>query len=463
MPKDPRSAASGRLTIEELQAQIESGQIDTVIAATVDLQGRLMGKRVSGRYFMDSVAKQGVHACSYLWAMDVENNLLPGFALTSWRTGYQDMLAVLDFSTIRRVPWLEATAVILCDLLTEHGETVEVYPRQILRRQLEKASALGYRVKTASELEFFVFRESYEEAAEKSYHDLTPWGHYIEDYHILQGTKLEWLLRQIRNGMEQADIPVEYSKGEWGHGQSEINLRYAEALEMADRHVLYKNGAKEIAALNNVSLTFMAKWSEAQAGSSFHLHSSLWSSDDSPLFYSHGAEPFGMSDLMKYWVAGQLAMARDFSLFYAPNINSYKRYREGSFAPVKVVWGYDNRTCGLRLVGEGPSLRMESRIPGADANPYLGFAATVAAGLYGIEHRLDLAPMFSGDAYLTADVPSVPADISEAIGAMEHSATARELLGDEVIDHYLQLARCEVDSFNSVVTCWERSRNFERI
>ena len=323
---------------------------------------------------------------------------------------------------------------------------------------------LGFNPKTGSELEFYLFKDTYEQAGAKDYRNLEPYGRYIEDYHILQGTKAEWFNRLIRNGMEGAGVPVENSKGEWGFGQQEINLRFAESLEMADRHVVYKNGVKEIAALNQVAATFMAKWTMAQAGSSFHLHSSLWDvKSDKALFHSANGGPHGMSTLFQHYLAGLIALARDFSLFYAPFVNSYKRYQATSFAPTSIVWSWDNRTCGFRIIGHGPSLRVECRIPGADANPYLAFAATIAAGLHGIENKLALPPEFRGDAYTAKDLPRVPGNLTEAIDALEKSQVAREAFGDDVIEHYLHSARLERQSFDSAVTDWELRRNFERI
>ena len=452
------------LSLQQLISQVKDGQVDTVVVAISDLQGRLMGKRLTGPYFLDHV-DEGLHACDYLLAMDVDNEPLPGFKFTSWSTGYGDMHGVLDPTTIRRLPWLEKTALVLCDVQTMDGKPVEIYPRQVLRRQMERARQLGFVPKTGSELEFFLFRDTYEQAAAKGYQNLEPYGRYIEDYHIMQGTKAEWFLRQIRNGMEAAGVPVENSKGEWGFGQQEINLRYADALEMADRHVIYKNGAKEIAALNNVALTFMAKPSMAQAGSSFHLHSSFWDArSDAALFFSrNGGGPHGMSTLMQHYLAGLMAMAQEFSLFYAPYVNSYKRYQASSFAPTATVWSYDNRTCGFRIVGHGSSLRVECRIPGADANPYMAFAATIAAGLHGIENKLPLPPEYRGDAYTPTDLPRVPQNLTQAVRLLEKSRVAREAFGDEVDDHYLHAAHLELKTFDGVVTDWELRRNFERI
>jgi len=454
---------TNKRTLEQLVRQVKDGEVDTVIIAIADLQGRLMGKRLTGPYFLDHV-DEGLHACDYLLAMDIDNEPLPGFKFTNWGTGYGDMHGRPDLSTIRRLPWLEKTALILCDVETMDGRPVDVAPRSVLRRQVERANKLGFTPKTASELEFYLFKDTYEQAANARYQDLHPYGRYIEDYHIMQGTKAEWFNRLVRNGMEEAAVPVENSKGEWGFGQQEINLRYAEALEMADRHVIYKNGVKEIAALNAVAVTFMAKWSMAQAGSSFHLHSSLWDSrTDRALFHASDGEPHGMSPLFKHYLAGLIALARDFALFYAPYVNSYKRYQATSFAPTSIAWGFDNRTCGFRIVGHGSSLRVECRIPGADANPYIAFAATIAAGLYGIENKLELPPEFRGDAYTAKGVTRVPSNLTQAVAALEKSKPARAAFGDDVVEHYLHSAQLELQRFDGVVTDWELERNFERI
>jgi glutamine synthetase len=370
-----------------------------------------------------------------------------------------------DLTTLRLVPWLEKTALVLCDVYTEHGEPQVESPRWVLKRQVERARALGFEPYTASELEFYLFEETYASARAKHHHDLVTRGAYIQDYHVLQTTKDEWLIRQIRAGMDGASVPVESSKGEWGPGQHEINLRFTRAVEMADRHVIYKSGAKEIAALNGAAITFMAKWREDLAGSSFHLHSSLRTVDgDRPVFFEAGREPFGMSEIFSHYLAGQIALARDFALFFAPTINSYKRFQAASFAPTAVVWSYDNRTCGFRLVGDsGPSLRVENRMPGGDANPYLAFAVTVAAGLYGIQHKLPLPPMFEGDAYRAPDLVRIPGSLREAIACLDHSQPAREILGDTVVEHYLNAARLEQVAYDKSVTCWELDRYFERM
>jgi glutamine synthetase len=453
---------AGNLDLAQLEALVRGDEIDTVLTVFADVQGRLMGKRVVGRHFLDHVAGDGVHACAYLLTVDVDMEPLPGYRFASWATGYQDMKAVPDLSTIRRIPWLPKTALVFCDLFTEEGEPIEVSPRRILQRQVERAAKAGYRVLVASELELYLFKESFAEARAKRYHGLTPVSQYLEDYHILQTTKEEGVVRAIRNGMEGAAVPVEFSKGEWGCGQEEINLRYAEPVEMGDRHTLYKHGAKEIAHLQGSSLTFMAKYDMGAAGSSCHVHSSLWDRTGKRSLFHEKGKRFG-SALFGHWLAGQMAMARELAYFYAPYVNSYKRYQSGSFAPTRIVAGWDNRTCGFRLCGEGPAFRVENRIPGADANPYLAFAATIAAGLHGIQKKLPAPRIYEGNAYEDPKLAQVPKTLREAIAALEGSRVAREAFGDEVVEHYLHTARLEQQAFDQVVTDWELMRNFERL
>ncbi|HEX6313131.1 MAG TPA: glutamine synthetase family protein [Acidimicrobiia bacterium] len=447
-----------------LEDQIRGGEVDTVLVVFPDLQGRLLGKRVTGHFFLDHVLGDGVEACNYLLALDVDMEPLPGYRFANWEQGYGDMKARPDLATLRRVPWLEATALVMCDVVdSDTGEPVEVSPRRILQRQVERAAARGFTVMCGSELEFHLFRESYEEAAARGFADLTPHSAVNEDYHIFQTTRDEYLIRQIRNGMDGAGVPVEFSKGEAGRGQHEINLRYADPVEMADRHSIYKNGAKEIAALNGRSITFMAKYSMAETGNSCHLHSSLWSAEGTePLDHDEGA-PGHLSDPFRHYLAGLLATARELSWCFAPNVNSYKRYQPGSWAPTAIVWARDNRTCGLRIVGHGPSLRVESRIPGGDCNPYLAFAATIAGGLHGLEHGLELPAAFSGNAYEADDVPRVPATLVEAIAGLEASEVAAKAFGEDVHFHLVNTARQEWGSFNRAVTDWERRRNFEQL
>jgi glutamine synthetase len=368
-------------------------------------------------------------------------------------------------STLRMIPWLEKTALVICDVFDEEtGEPVEVAPRQILKRQIERATSAGYKVMTGSELEFYLFKDSFDEAAAKRYQDLQPHSSYIMDYHILQTTKDEYIIRKIRNDMDAAGVPVEFSKGEFGRGQQEINLRFADALEMADRHVIYKNGVKEIAALSGRAITFMAKWSMAEAGSSFHLHSSVWDEDGKDSLMWKGDGHHHMSDTFHYYLGGLMDTAHEMAWMFAPSVNSYKRYQLGSWAPTAIVWGHDNRTCGFRIVGEHKSFRVESRIPGADANPYYAFAATIAGGLHGIENKVEPPEMFKGNAYEAKDVPRVPSSLHEAIDALERSEVARKAFGDLAFEHLLNTARQEQVMFdNNVVTDWELQRYFERI
>ncbi len=452
---------AGNLDLESLAGLVASGDIDTVLVCFTDMQGRLVGKRVTGRYFLEQAADE-LHACDYLLALDMEMEPVPGFEAASWELGYGDLAIRPDLGTLRRIPWLEATALVLGDCTDLDGAELGHSPRSILKAQLARARAQGWIAKLGSELEFYVFDETFEAAHAKAYKELKTAGWYIEDYHIFQTTKQESLIRAVRNAMEGADIPVEFSKGEWGPGQAEINLRYAEALEMADRHVIYKNGVKEIAYLQGRSVTFMAKWAYELAGNSCHIHSSLWDAEsDRPLFHdTAGAD--GMSALFKHYLAGQLACAREMTLFLAPFINSYKRFQSGSFAPTKAIWSIDNRTAGYRVVGAGPALRVECRVPGADVNPYLAYSATVAAGLHGIEHQLELEPAFQGDLYQAADARAVPATLREALAELDRSEVLRAAFGDDVIEHYLHAGRWEQQQYDRRITDWELNRYFER-
>lgn len=448
------------ITLGQLRELVAGGAVDTVVTAITDMQGRLMGKRVTAQFFLDHAAEHGTHFCNYLLGTDMEMTCPPGYRLMSWEQGYGDWVALPDWATLRLVPWLEKTALVLCDAAFEDGTLVPVAPRTVLRRQVERAAAMGFTVQMASELEFYLLRETYESAHAKRYHDLQPFGWYNEDYSLLQGTKAEPLYRQIRNQMTAAGIAIEFSKGEAAPGQHEINIRYADALTSADRHALFKHGAKEIALQNGYAITFMAKPDHTWTGSSCHIHVSLWQ-DGQNAFYDPAA-PHGMSDRMRWFLGGLMACARELSLFWAPNVNSYKRYAALSWAPVHIVWGRDNRTCGFRVVGHGPSLRIENRFPGADANPYLAYAAVIAAGLYGIEQRLDPGPEYRGNGYAAAGVPRVPRTLAEAADELERSQVARAAFGDEVVEHYVNFARVEQAQYDAVVTCWERERYFER-
>jgi len=442
------------LSLDELRGAVGDGTIDTVCVAFTDMQGRLMGKRLHAEFFLEEVgAGHPVEGCNYLLGLDMEMDPQPGYAIASWERGYGDFALRPDLATLRRTPWLEGTALVLADVTWNDGSPVAPSPRQVLRAQLDRATALGYEAMFGSELEFFLFRETYAEANAKHYRDLTPSVPYILDYHLLATTYDEPLMRQIRNAMRAAGLRVETSKGEAWPGQHEINFRYADALTSADNHVVYKNGAKEIAFLNGCSITFMAKPDHASIGSSCHIHASLWRDGESAFA--------GETDVFRQFVAGQIACARELAIFFAPAINSYKRYAAGSWAPTTLAWGHDNRTCGFRVVGLGPALRVETRIPGADANPYLAFAALVAAGLHGIEHELELGPAFEGNAY-ESEVARFPSTLREAIAALEEGEMARAALGDDVVDHYLNYARTEQRLFDEAVTCYERERMFER-
>lgn len=458
----------GRLGLEELAREVEAGRIETVVTALPDLYGRLVGKRITGAFFVDEVARHGMHCCDYLLACDMEMDPTPGYAYTNWEKGYGDLHAVPDLGTLRHAAWLEQSAVVLCDAVDDaSGELVAVAPRTILKRQLARAAEQGFAAKTGSELELYLFRDGYGEARDKRYHELRPFGGYIEDYHVLSGSFAEPVLGAIRRLVDASAIPVEFSKGEWGPGQHEINLRYAPALEMADRHVLYKTAAKEIAAQQGCSITFMAKWHEALAGSSLHVHTSLWTPDDRPAF-AEAAEPLPGTALQaspsfRWFLGGLLTHARELAWCFAPTPNSYKRYKVGTFAPTRIAWSVDNRTCGFRVVGQGPSLRVECRIPGADANPYLVYAALLAAGLDGIERRLEPGPPFAGDAYRAHELPSVPTSLPEAIAELDASAFARRAFGDAVVEHLLHFARTELAAYETAVTDFERVRYFERI
>jgi glutamine synthetase len=456
--------AAGMLTFEELKREIAAGAIDTVIAAMVDLQGRLVGKRFHAEYFADS-GHEETHGCNYLLGVDIEMEPVPGYKATSWKLGYGDFTLKPDMATLRRVPWLPGTALVICDVVDHHThEDVPHSPRAMLKKQLGRLEAMKLKAYAASELEFFLFDDSYESANHKGYRNLKTAGHYIEDYHILQTTKDEVVMRALRNGLQGAGIPVENSKGEWGPGQEEINVRYAEALEMADRHAIIKNGAKEIAYGLGKAITFMAKWDYGMAGSSCHVHQSLWSRDgNSPLFFDK-ADDHGMSATMKQYLAGQLEHAREITYFLAPYINSYKRFMAGTFAPTRAVWSFDNRTAGYRVCGAGTkAIRVECRVGGADLNPYLAFAALIAAGLDGMENKMNLEPAFSGDAYDTSKkLREVPKTLREATSLLDGSKFLRAAMGDDVIDHYVHTAEWEQFEFDRRITDLELKRGFER-
>ncbi len=459
------SPPRGMIDPETLKKMVANEEIETVLTVFPDLYGRLMGKRITGAFFVDDVLGSEVHACDYLLACDMEMDPAPGYAFTSWQAGYGDFALRPDLNTLRLASWLDKTAIVLCDLHHEKdGKLIDVAPRSILRKQVERAAGLGYVAMGGSELELYVFRDTYEEAARKQYIDLQPYGHYIEDYHILQGTKEEFVIGAIRQHMDRSGIPIEFSKGEWGPGQQEINLRYADFLEMADRHVLYKHAAKEIAYQKECSISFMAKWEQAYAGSSMHVHASLWDKSGIDSLFP-GDEQLGavhVSTLFRWFLGGWIKHLREIFVFYAPYPTSYKRFVGGSFAPTAIAWSHDNRTAAFRIIGHGPSLRIECRAPGADANPYLAFAATLAAGLDGIENQIEPPDSYDGDAYTATELPQVPKSLNEAIAELEKSKWAKKTFGESVIGHYLHFFKTEQRKFDEVVTSWERQRYFER-
>lgn len=448
---------SGTLTLQQLTDLAASGTVDTVIIALTDMQGRLQGKRCSARYFLEEVAPHRAEGCNYLLAVDVDMRTVEGYDMASWERGYGDFVMRPDLSTLRLLPWHPATALVLCDLEWDDGSPVEASPRQVLLRQTERLAQRGLTAMVGTELEFIVFEDSFESAWAKGYRDLTPANRYNVDYSIVGTSRIEPLLRRLRNDMTGAGLYVESAKGECNLGQHEIAFRYADALTTCDNHSIYKTGAKEIAAQEGVSLTFMAKWDEKE-GNSCHIHISLRSADGEPVMDDDGR----FSPLMEHFLAGLLACTRDFTYFFAPNINSYKRFVEGSFAPTAIAWGRDNRTCALRVVGHGPSLRVEHRVPGGDVNPYLAVAALIAAGLHGVENELPLEDEFIGNAYASGR-PRVPASLRDAAELLSVSDVANAAFGKAVVQHYLNAARVELDQFAAAVTDWERFRGFERL
>ncbi|MEV4801147.1 glutamine synthetase family protein [Nonomuraea sp. NPDC049421] len=452
-------ASSGFLSVTELRDDFAAGRIDTVLLAIADMQGRLQGKRLSARYFLDEVLQHGSEGCNYLLAVDVDMNTVPGYAMSSWERGYGDFVMKPDLSTLRRVPWHEGTALVMADLAWEGGAEVTASPRQILRRQLARLQERGLAAYVGTELEFVIYDDTYEDAWRRAYRDLTPANLYNVDYSLLGTGRVEKLLRRIRREMEGAGLYVESAKGECNLGQHEIAFRYAEALATCDNHVIYKTGAKEIAAQEGRSITFMAKPNQRE-GNSCHIHISLRSVDGDPVMAGEG--PYGLSQLGAGFVAGQLAAMRELTLLYAPNINSYKRFVPGSFAPTALKWGVDNRTCSLRLVGHGQSLRVENRVPGGDVNPYLAVAGLIAAGLHGIDAELPLEDPYAGNAY-TSGAERVPATLREALTVFEGSKLAKEAFGEDVVEHYANNARVELAAFDAAVTDWEMFRGFERM
>jgi glutamine synthetase len=442
------------MTLDELRKAVDEGTVDTVLLVFADMQGRLQGKRLVGSHFVHEVIEHGAEACNYLLAVDVEMNTVAGYAMSSWETGYGDFEMRPDFATLRPVSWVPGTAMCMADLHWHDGSPVVASPRQVLKAQLDRFTERGWSALAATELEFIVFRDTYEDAWHKGYRDLVPGNLYNVDYSILGTTRLEPLLGRIRREMAASDLPVENSKGECNFGQHEVNFRYTDAVGACDLHTIYKNAAKEIASQEGMSISFMAKYDERE-GNSCHIHLSLRAQDDSAVFADDTV-------MFESFLAGQLGTLQELTLFLAPNINSYKRFQAGSFAPTAVAWGRDNRTCAFRVIGHGPSLRIECRVPGGDVNPYLALAAMIAGGLHGVDERLELEPMLAGNAY-TADKPHVPATLRHARELFAASDVARDAFGEEVVAHYLNNADVELAAFDAAVTDWERVRGFERL
>ena len=453
------AARTGMLTTDQLNELIDDGKIDTVIVAFTDMQGRLVGKRTSARLFREEISSHGAECCNYLLAVDVEMNTVDGYRISSWEKGYGDMAMIPDLSTLRLVPWLPGTALVMADLTWLDERPVDPAPREILKKQISRLTQQGLVAYVGTELEFIVFDNSYRDAWSKGYVGLTPASDYNIDYALLASTRMEPLLRDIRLSMEGAGLYCEGVKGECNFGQQEIAFRYEDALTTCDNHSIYKNGAKEIADKHGKALTFMAKFNERE-GNSCHIHISFRGTDGSAVF-ADDADTLGMSKMFRHFLAGQLKTMRELTLFFAPNINSYKRFVDGSFAPTAVAWGLDNRTCSLRVVGHGLGMRVENRVPGGDVNQYLATAALIAGGLYGIEHELELEPMFEGNAY-GSDAPRVPTTLREAAELFGKSEIAREAFGADVVEHYLNNARIEVQAYDAAITDWERVRGFER-
>ncbi|MEO6955489.1 MAG: glutamine synthetase family protein [Antricoccus sp.] len=447
------------ISIEDLTPRIESGEIDTVLVVFTDMQGRLLGKRLHGRYFLDTVVGHGTEGCNYLLTVDADMNTVDGYAISSWERGYGDMVFAPDMSTLRLTPWLPGTAMVQCDLTWMDGAPVRPSPRQILDAQRQRLAKKDHLAYSGTELEFIVFEDTYEEAWSNRYQNLKPSNQYNVDYSILGGSRVEPLLRDIRNHMYAAGMTVEGTKGECNYGQHETTFLFDEVIKTADNHSVYKNGAKEIASLHGKALTFMAKYNELE-GNSCHIHLSLRGTDGSLVFADDEAE-YGHSVMFNHFLAGMLSTMREMTLLYAPNINSYKRFAVGSFAPTTVAWGRDNRTCSLRVVGHGPSLRVENRLPGGDVNPYLAIAGMIAGGLHGVENELELEAPLDGNAY-TSSKPTVPTTLAEARALFAQSTVARAAFGDDVVEHYVHAADTEITAFNAAVTDWERVRGFER-
>ncbi len=456
----------GMLTLEELKHKADSGEIETVVAMFTDLYGRQMGKRFSAEFFLDQVAKSGMHACDYLLTVDMPMEPVPGYKYANWERGYGDFHCSPDLSTLRIATWLDKSALVICNVYDEKThQQVSVAPRSILNKQVSTAAEMGYLAQGSSELEYFIFEETYKSAREKHYTNLEHFGAYIEDYHILQGTREEVLNAAARKHLGNSGVPVESSKGEWGPGQHELNIHYADISTMADRHTIYKQCFKDLAYQLGLAVTFMAKFDASVAGSSSHLHLSLWDTKGKKNIFAGKKKlgPVQGSDEFRWFLGGWIQHAREMMVFYAPTINSYKRYQLGSWAPTSLAWSYDNRTAGFRVVGHDSSLRIESRVPGADINPYLAYAASLASGLDGIRNQIEPPDIFEGDIYSAAHLPKVPMTLREAIAELEKSAFVRQAFGEDVVEHYLHFFKTEQAAYDKAVTNWERARYFEQI
>ncbi|MDJ0925137.1 MAG: glutamine synthetase family protein [Acidimicrobiia bacterium] len=454
----------GLITIEQLQSRVDADEIDTVVLGFTDHYGRLHGKRYDAEHFLSDVQSHGSHACNYLLTVDMEMEPVPGYSYANWEKGYGDFHMVPDLSTLRVADWLPGTAIALCDVEDElTGALVPVAPRSILRNQLQGAAAMGYSAKAASELEYFIYEDDYRTAAESGYAGLRPVGWYIEDYHLLQGAREEPYNRSIRRHLSRSGIPVETSKGEWGRGQHEMNIRYAEILDMADRHVLMKQCMKEVADQMGIAVTFMAKPDAVEAGSSCHIHVSLWHGDSNVFPGEVSLPPLLVSDEFRWFLGGWIDKMPELIPFFAPTVNSYKRFQDGSWAPTRLAWSHDNRTAGFRIVGNGPSLRIECRVPGADVNPYLAYAAMLAAGMDGIQNRIEPPDIFDGDVYAARELPRVPRTLRDGLELFTKSSFAKQAFGAEVHEHYCHFFSEEQRAFDNAVTDWERQRYFERI
>lgn len=451
------------MNLETLKRQIRSGALDTVIVALPDPFGRLMGKRFRAEIFLDSVLKHGTHGCNYLLTVNMEMDPLEGFKVANWEAGFGDFALQPDLKTIRILPWQPGAALVICDHVKHDGSLVAEAPRSVLRRQLDLLKKQGLTCFCASELEFYLFNQTYEAAFAAAYRDLQPSSDYRIDYHLMQPTRDEALMREIRNGMTAARVPVESSKGEWSRGQHEINFTYDEPLPMADMHLLFKQGVKEIAAAHGKAVSFMAKYAPTEAGNSCHIHMSLWKNGRTAFADEKGRNRTAGSPLFRSFLGGLLKYSPELCLFFASTINSYKRYQPGSWAPTRMAWAFDNRTVGFRVVGEGNSFRLENRMPGADANPYLAFAAMLAAGMAGVREKLDCGKEYLGNAYLDTNLQRLPASLREAADLLERSKLARTAFGDAVVEFYVHHARLEIQAFDNAVTDWEKTRYFERI